>query len=219
MLLGFYINFTGFDLFAILILPGTVRRLYYGIWEENRSPWNQSLCYDASNGRKGGLPTHMTCPTSWFVLNALGGTSIDVPNGRLYLSPRMTTAQTELHIPVYLSRFWGWLDYVPATKKLPLRIDKVFAPDAAAPRKVAKLVLDSSKYPGDYPAGYRLESSVDGQTWSRITEATEQETTATVRDGGLTIPFALVDARYLRVTSIGSHGLWWSVREMSVYGP
>lgn len=327
----------------------TVRRLYYAIWEENRSPWDQSLCYDASNGRKGGLPTYMTCPTSWFVLNALGGTSIDVPNGRLYLSPRMTTSQTELHIPVYLSRFWGWLDYVPGTKKLTLRIDKVFAPDAAvekslyhmvgttvsnvpekvvirsvaadgnvkpialsapfevkkgavldlsshiaqlaipkrsdvvdfevrakinrpglaankwvltdqlhdnpqlasiigqdaldgnpnsrwttgrslqagdaftldmaAPRKVAKLVLDSSQYPGDYPAGYRLESSVDGQTWSKITEATEQETAAAVRDGVLTIPFAPVDARYLRVTCIGSHGLWWSVGEMSVYGP
>ena len=63
----------------------TIRRIYFSVWEENNSPWDQSLCYDASNGRKGGLPTYMTCPTSWFVLNALGGTSIDVPAGRLYV--------------------------------------------------------------------------------------------------------------------------------------
>ena len=108
----------------------TIRRIYFAVWEENNSPWDESLCYDAPNGRKGGLVTYMTCPTTWFVLNALGGTSIDVPKGRLYVSPRMTTAQHELHIPVFFSRFWGWLDYVPANRLLTLRIDRVFAPDA-----------------------------------------------------------------------------------------
>ena len=60
----------------------------------------------------------MTCPTTWFVLDALAGASLDIPSGRLYLSPRLTTTQHELHIPVYFSRFWAWLDYVPARHQL-----------------------------------------------------------------------------------------------------
>ncbi|BDI32030.1 hypothetical protein CCAX7_40810 [Capsulimonas corticalis] len=327
----------------------TIRRMYFSIWEENNSPWDESLCYDASSGRKGGLPTYMTCPTSWFVLDALAGTSIDVPNGRLYVSPRLTSAQTELHIPVYLSRFWGWLDYVPAAHKLTLKIDKVFGPNAelqkslyhlasaktdempetvtirsvaasgdaqpialatpftvkegavldlssqidrlaipkhtdvvnfevrakinrpglpaerwtltdnlhdnpqlaaiigqdaldgnpesrwttgrglqagdsftldmGAAQKVAKMVLDDSKFPGDYPEGYQLEGSTDGKAWSQIAQATPQETEAAVQNGVLTINFTPTEARYLRVTSTGAHSLWWSVAEISVDAP
>lgn len=325
----------------------TIRRLYFAVWEENNSPWDESLCYDASNGRKGGLPTYMTCPTTWFVLHALGGTSIDVPGERLFVSPRLTTSQTELHIPVYFSRFWGWLDYVPAQRKLTLRVDRVFpvesavqealyhtpgpagdempkdivirsvaadgdspaimlrAPfqvragsvldlsslidllaipkrsdvvdfevrakvvrqglasdrwvltdslhdnkevaaifgqealdgnpdsrwttgkslqpgdaitlDMAAAQSVARVVLDSSKFPGDYPAGYRLEASTDGAIWKEIAHASEQETAAAVRNGVLSITFAPVRTRYLKLTSIGGHGLWWSIGELAIY--
>lgn len=327
----------------------TIHRLYFSIWEENNSPWDESLCYDASNGHKGGLPTYMTCPTSWFVLDALAGASIDVSAGRLYLSPRMTTTQSELHIPVYFSRFWAWLDYVPAQSKLTLRIEKVFPPDQAlqqslyhtvgaagdampqtvtirslaadgdstpialplpfevregavldlssqiarlalparsevvdfevrakinrpglsadhwvltdnlhdnpqvaaifgqdaldgnpdsrwttgrslhpgdaftldmgTAQNVAKLVLDSTKFPDDYPAGYRLEASLDGQSWTEVARATEAETAAAVKAGVLTISFAPTEARYLRLTSVGGHSLWWSVGEISAYGP
>jgi len=107
----------------------TIRRIYLCAWEENNNPWAGPLMYDAPNGHQGGLPTYMTTPTSWFVLDALAGASIDVPNGRLYISPRMTTGQKELHIPVFFSRFWGWLDYVPANRQLTFSVRKVFAPD------------------------------------------------------------------------------------------
>jgi len=326
----------------------TIRRIYFSVWEENKSPWDESLCYDASNGRKGGLPTYMTCPTTWFVLDALAGASVDIPAERLYISPRMTTTQTETHIPVYMSRFWGWLDYVPATRKLTLRIDRVFVPNAAlqkslyhspgivtpvpqtmtirtvaadgdstpitlaqpfvikegavldlsshidalaipkqsevvnfevkAPvnrpglsadkwkltdnlhddpqvaaivgqdaldgnpdtrwttgrgllagdsftldmggdQKVAKLVLDSTKSPEDYPQGYKLEASTDGEKWATVAQASADQTIAAVKGGVLAITFAPVETRYLRLTSEGAHSLWWSVNELSAYGP
>lgn len=327
----------------------TIRRIYFAVWEENESPWDESLCYDAPNGRKGGLPTYMTCPTTWFVLDALAGASLDIPDGRIYLSPRLATGQRELRIPVYFSRFWGWLDYATARHRLTLTITRVFAPDSAAeqslyhlggnfrddmpptivirsiaangdaepirlrapfivrqgavldlsshigqlaipaksdvvdfevkapthrlglpddhwkltdnlhdnpeigalfgqdaldgnedtrwttgrslqpgdavtldmaaPQKVAKLVLDSAKSPGDYPAGYRLDASMDGQTWTEVAQATEAETEAAVQGGVLTISFAPITARYLRVTSLGGHGLWWSIHELYVFGP
>ncbi len=327
----------------------TIRRIYFAVWEENESPWDESLCYDAPNGRKGGLPTYMTCPTTWFVLDALAGASLDIPDSRLYLSPRLTTGEQELHIPVYFSRFWGWLDYAPARRRLTLTVTRVFTPDSrverslyhlagdtrdempatvvirsvaangnahpfslgapfvvregavldlsphidqlgipaksdvvdfevkppvhrlglpadnwklydnlhdnqevaalvgqdaldgnpdtrwttgrslepgdavtldmAAPQKAAKLVLDSAKSPGDYPAGYRLEASIDGKTWTQVAQATEAQTEAALQGGVLTIAFPPITARYLRVTSQGGHSLWWSIHELYVFGP
>ena len=325
----------------------TIHRIYFSIWEENQSPWDESLCYDAANGHKGGLPTYMTCPTTWFVLDALAGASVDVPGHRLYLSPRLSTTSTQMHIPVYLSRFWGKLDYVPAQKKLTFTVTKVFGQNAdlmktlyhtaGAPgndmpstitlssiaadgdsqpitlpapftvregavldlsayigkltpakksdvvnfmvkapvdrpglpadnwtltdnahdnpvmarivgmdaldgnetsrwttgrslqpgdavtldmgdsRKVSRLVLDDTKYPGDYPQGYRLDGSVDGNSWTELTHQSEQDTMAAVKNGVLTIDFPSTTTRYLRVTSIGGHGLWWSIAEISAY--
>ncbi|MEO7719686.1 MAG: GH116 family glycosyl-hydrolase [Capsulimonas sp.] len=109
----------------------TIKRVYDSAWELNHSPWDQSLAYDAPSGVQSGLGTYMTCPTSWHVLNALAGTSLDLPGKRLYVSPRLATTESELHLPVYFSRFWGWLDYVPAQRHLTLRIDRVFPLDSA----------------------------------------------------------------------------------------
>ncbi len=109
----------------------TLHRVYKCEWEMNQCPWAQGLGSPAPSGIGNGADYYMTCPTSWFVLNALGGTSVDLPHGRLFVSPRLATGQTELHIPVYFSRFWGWLDYVPAEHHLSLRVDRVFAPDPA----------------------------------------------------------------------------------------
>jgi len=107
----------------------TLHRVYDCAWELNHSPWNESLTYSAPSGGQGGLITYMTAPASWHVLNALGGTSLDLPHGVLFLSPRLASNQSELHIPVFFSRFWGRLDYVPAARKLTLRVDRVFPND------------------------------------------------------------------------------------------
>ena len=328
----------------------TLHRVYLCSWELNHSPWDQSLAYDAPGGSQGGLVTYMTCPTSWFVLDALAGTSLDLPHGVLYISPRLPTTMSELHIPVYLSRFWGWLDYVPAQHHLSLRVDKVFPADAAlqktlfhapgmagdampdtltlkaiaadgdaptiplpqpfavrpsatldlspllgglnlpkqsetvnfqikatitrpglpsdhwtltdnlhdspelaaaygglaldgdpnsrwttnrsmqpgdqltldmgALQQVARIVLDSTKSPNDYPRGYTVAASVDGRTWQTVAQATAAEVATAQQNGVLTITFPATAARYLRITNRGAAaGLFWSVHELSVYGP
>src|SRR3569833_1421298 len=326
----------------------TIRRIYFAAWEEDESPWNAPLCYDASSGRRGGLPTYMTCPTSWFVLDALAGASVDLPNGRMYLSPRLSTSQTELHVPVFFSRFWGTLDYVPARKKMTFTVTKVLPMDAhllstlyhtsggggdempstmtltslaadgdsqpihlsapftvregavldlsnyigklapahksevvnfmvkapvhrqglpadnwslidntvdnpdvariagqdaldgndtsrwttgrslqpgdavtldmSTPTKVSRIVLDSNKYPGDYPQGYKLDGSVDGKTRTEISHQTPQETMSPEQHGVVTIVFPATTQRYWRITSVDGHGLWWSSGEIAAYG-
>ncbi|BDI32093.1 hypothetical protein CCAX7_41440 [Capsulimonas corticalis] len=326
----------------------TLKRVYDCAWELNHSPWDQSLAYDAPSGVQSGLATYMTCPTSWHVLSALAGTSLDLPGKRLYVSPRLMTTETEMHLPVFFSRFWGWLDYVPAQHRLALRVDRVFATDTAraslyhiageadapdsamtitsvaadgdaapialeapfavkegatldlsslidrlapssrsetvdfevkapAPtrpglpsgdwvlsdnlhdspelaasvgqtaldgdptsrwttlrpmlpgdqltldmrkvQRIARIVLDSAKSPGDYPRGYRLETSTDGAAWSEAARADAGQVSSAQQAGVLTIAITPTDARYVRITNEGADpGAFWSVHELMVYG-
>lgn len=325
-----------------------IHRLYHAIWDMDKDPWNESLVYWAPDGHRFAFPYYMTSPTTWNVWFALSGASVDVPDHTLYLSPRLPTPLTELHMPVFFPRFWGWLDYVPSARKLTLRIDKVFGnsptddgrlyavpgaqaaasttpvtlttfardgdgPRLALPRPfvvkpgatlnlspflgklalptrseqvtfsikarargglpprgwtltdnvhtdaagraelplaldndpgtrwttnrpmragdrlvldmgraqpVAKLVLDDSSAPGDYPHGYLLESSSDGITWKTLAQATAPEAKAAVKQGVLAISFAPATARFLRITNQGTEPTtFWSVYELSVYAP
>lgn len=104
-----------------------LRGVYHCAWEKNRSPWDQGLAHRAPGGRPSGLRTYMTCPTTWHVLNALSGVTLDVPSKTLYISPRVPSETQELHIPVFLGTFWAWVDFVPARGVLSLRIVKAFA--------------------------------------------------------------------------------------------
>ncbi len=117
----------------------TLRRVYLCAWELNHSPWDESLVYNAPDGGQGGLRTYMTCPTSWFVLSALSGLSLNLPRQTLFVSPRLAAGQTELHLPVFFPRFWGHLDYVPAAHTLSLHISRVFPADAALERTLYRL--------------------------------------------------------------------------------
>ncbi len=103
-----------------------IHRLYHAIWDMDKDPWNESLVYWAPDGHRFAFPYYMTSPTTWNVWFALSGASLDVPGHTLFLSPRLPTPMTELHMPVFLPRFWGWLDYVPSAHRMTLRIDKVF---------------------------------------------------------------------------------------------
>jgi uncharacterized protein (DUF608 family) len=102
------------------------RRVYEITWEMNRSPWDESLIYEAPGGKKGGLVCYMTCPATWHTLNALTGASLDIPNRTLYLAPHIPKGMGELHLPVFFPTFWGRVDAVPETKDLTLTVLKTF---------------------------------------------------------------------------------------------
>jgi uncharacterized protein (DUF608 family) len=104
----------------------TLRRVYLAAWEGNRSPWDQSLAYSAPSGSQGGLIRYMTCPTSYHVLPALTGCSLDLTTGTLYCAPRVPSYMKTLHVPIFLGAFSGWVDYVPG-KSLKLTVREVFS--------------------------------------------------------------------------------------------
>lgn len=107
-----------------------IRRVYESVWTINRNPWHCNLIYNAPEGVQIGIDSYMTCPTTWHVLNALSGTTLDLPQKKLYISPRTGKTLHELHMPVFFSRFWLWLDYVPAKRLLKLKVIKSFGDPA-----------------------------------------------------------------------------------------
>jgi glucose/arabinose dehydrogenase/mono/diheme cytochrome c family protein len=77
---------------------------------------------------------------------------------------------------------------------------------------VTGLELDAAKSTNDYPRGYQVELSSDGQTWSKPV--------ATGRGNGpLTeIAFPATKARFIRITQTGAvQGLFWSIHNLQVY--
>jgi aryl-phospho-beta-D-glucosidase BglC (GH1 family) len=86
-----------------------------------------------------------------------------------------------------------------------------FQVDMGSNQTFNQIVLDSgSSSPGDYPRGYTVQVSHDGNSWTQVAAgqgANEQ----------LPINFPAVSARYIRITQTGSSGSWWSIGEVNVY--
>ena len=77
--------------------------------------------------------------------------------------------------------------------------------------RVGGLRLDTLASPGDYPRGYKVETSLDGTTWSK--PLAEGKGSGAITD----IPFAATPAKYVRITQTGAvNGLFWSIHELRV---
>ena len=113
-----------------------IKRVYDTAWGLNHNPWQQYLAYSAPQGGEIILQSYMTCPTTWHVISALAGGSLDVDGKTLFLSPRVGKSLPELHMPVYFSKFWGRLDYTPADGKLTFKVTKSFGKEPAVIKRV-----------------------------------------------------------------------------------
>ncbi|HEY3268884.1 MAG TPA: GH116 family glycosyl-hydrolase [Armatimonadota bacterium] len=107
------------------------RRVYEITWLQNRNPWGESLSYTAPTGEQGGLVDYMTCPATWHTLNALTGTSLDLPNRTFYVSPHIPESMGGLHVPVFFPTFWARVDANPDKKKLTVTVLKTFGTTAS----------------------------------------------------------------------------------------
>ena len=113
-----------------------IKRVFDTVWQVNGEAWNQGLAYFAPGGEPEGLADYMTCPATWHVLNALSGISADVNDGTLFVSPRVSEKMPALRIPVFLSNFWLWLDYVPGNRVFRVKVRRVISDDGIEIRRV-----------------------------------------------------------------------------------
>ncbi len=81
--------------------------------------------------------------------------------------------------------------------------------DLDRPTTFDRVQIDAGGYLGDYARSWRLSGSPDGVTWSTLASGTGA--------GQLTTADVHARARYLRITSTGSSGSWWSVADLRLY--
>lgn len=87
-----------------------------------------------------------------------------------------------------------------------------FTVDMKEPRNIYRIVLDTTGSARDYPRGYEVAVSNDGEKWSAPVVKGKGTHAIT------SIAFDAVNARYFRITQTGSvNGLHWSIHEMSVF--
>ncbi|GAA3342075.1 ricin-type beta-trefoil lectin domain protein [Amorphoplanes nipponensis] len=82
--------------------------------------------------------------------------------------------------------------------------------DLGRARVFRRVAIDSGGYTGDYARGWELTASTDGATWRTLARGAGA--------GQLnTVDLRPTRARYLRITSTGSSGSWWSIADLRLY--
>jgi hypothetical protein len=83
--------------------------------------------------------------------------------------------------------------------------------DMQQPQTFAEVILDAAGSANDYPRGYQLYVSTDGNTWgTSVASGSGKAALVTIR-------FATQTARYLKIVQTGTGSSWWSVAELNVY--
>ncbi|MEA2281384.1 MAG: glucosylceramidase [Solirubrobacteraceae bacterium] len=83
--------------------------------------------------------------------------------------------------------------------------------DLGRERSVRRVVVDTGADTGDFPRGYELATSEDGQHWTTAASG--------AGSGQLTaIDIGATRARYVRVTQTATAPQWWSVADLRIYG-
>jgi hypothetical protein len=104
----------------------------------------------------------------------------------------------------------------------PQRAGDYFQLDFGAIRRVRGVSLMLGEFSRDYPRGYRVEASLDGEHWSRLAqrERADLPLHAFLRPKRLSLDiwFPPTPCRYLRVTNLGSDpSIYWSIAEITAW--
>jgi uncharacterized protein (DUF608 family) len=120
--LGCEAIYAGFPDLGIEVL----RRNYSMGWRVHHVGWMFPLSHNARTNEPLMLNTYMTAPSTWHVLNALGGATLDLPSKALYLHPVTIGGTGKLEIPLFFPRFWLWLSYDKKKQAGSVRVMKTF---------------------------------------------------------------------------------------------
>jgi O-glycosyl hydrolase len=86
-----------------------------------------------------------------------------------------------------------------------------FQVDMQIPQILSGLTIDAGTSTGDYPRGYEIFVSNDGNNWGNAIASGIGSTSA------ITVTFLPQSARYIKIIQTGSSGSWWSMAELTAY--
>ena len=170
------------------------RRIYEVVCRYNKNPWGWPAGVDVTFKTPPAIREgHLTGMAAWAALDAVTGAALDVPGRRLALSPRLPAEMTELHTPVFFTRFWAWLDFGP--KEFRLKIVR----HSGEPLELRELAADTGgvaiKLPEPFVA--RTGASLDLSPWrdplckaGHAPSAAHRETLSWTRDGSGTLSWS-----------------------------
>ncbi|MBJ6360618.1 ThuA domain-containing protein [Paenibacillus sp. GCM10012307] len=86
-----------------------------------------------------------------------------------------------------------------------------FQVNMGAVKTINEVIIDASGHPSDYPRGYVIEVSKDGQSWSKVAENANNTVVKIVAS------FPAVKAQFVKITQTGSAPAnWWSINELDI---
>jgi uncharacterized protein len=102
----------------------------------------------------------------------------------------------------------GKTRYTTGTRMVPGMWLQIELPKATS---VAGLLLDTRGSKGDYARMYQVELSMDGHAWGKPVTVGQGETFNEIK-------FKAQKARLIKITQLGTFGLYWSIHELDVLG-
>jgi hypothetical protein len=109
----------------------------------------------------------------------------------------------------------------------PQRPDIWFMIDLGGFHKIGKLCFEFGQYGTDFPHGYRVEVSEDGEKWKTVSDMPHaggglywrgSHPVCFANGNTLTAAFPTIDARYVKIVQTGAHPIYdWSIAEVRVY--
>jgi hypothetical protein len=84
------------------------------------------------------LWNYMTNTTTWAVLNALAGSTVNMDEQTLFLNPKTIANAETLEVPLFYPHFWLWLTYNRKERLAKVRVVKTFK-NGLQFRKICKL--------------------------------------------------------------------------------
>ncbi|MGC8666634.1 MAG: GH116 family glycosyl-hydrolase [Chthonomonadales bacterium] len=149
-------------------------------------PWGAPKTFDPATGRPAQGPSYFGAAASWNVFQALEGLTMDLPAGRIVLTPHLPAGMSSLSAPVFAPAFVGWMEYAPGqrTTRILLRVDQVTqsAPhplgiQGGADLRITEFVVPWPDVPaptvtaslGREPAGFSVSRGREGRMVIRFT--------------------------------------------------
>jgi len=139
-------------------------RAYDYAYHLDKTPWGLYLNMMptlSGHAQKGG--SYMSAMAGWWWLYQLAGASIDAVEGRLWVSPRLTTGQKELHMPLFFPRAWLWLDYAPGKGQFRLKVLRTWGEPVAVKQVCGDRAGDVAEMPS--PWIMKPGAQLDLQPW------------------------------------------------------